>query len=83
MNAIINLSLLLLRPQMSSRMSVMLPWAGMHMPWPMSHLPAEACTQRLDAGRGDVYQVTGIILQQQQLARSPVHIERSSTGRQV
>jgi len=57
MNAIINLSLLLLRPQMSSRMSVMLPWAGMHMPWPMSHLPAEACTQRLAVGCGDGYQL--------------------------
>jgi len=40
----------------------------------MSHLSAEACTQRLAAGRGDGYQVTGIILQQQQLARSPVHL---------
>ena len=33
----------------------------------MSHLSAEACTQRLAAGRGDGYQVTGISLQQQQL----------------
>jgi len=46
----------------------------------MSHLSAEACTQRLAAGRGDGYQVMGISLQQQQLARSPVHIERPSTG---
>jgi len=49
----------------------------------MSHLSAEACTPRLAAGRGDGYQVTGISLLQQQLARSSVHIERPSTGRQV
>ena len=30
----------------------------------MSHLSAEACVQRLAAGRGDGYQVTGISLQQ-------------------
>ena len=33
----------------------------------MSHLSAAACTQRLAAGRGDGYQVTGISLQHQQL----------------
>jgi len=47
----------------------MLPWAW--DAYATSHLSAEACTQRLVAGCGDGYQVTGISLQQQQLARSP------------
>jgi len=42
----------------------------------MSHLSAEACVQRLAVERGDGYHVMGISLQQQQLARSTVHIER-------
>jgi len=42
---------------MSSGMSVTLPWAW--DAYAMSHLSAEACTQRLAAGRSDGYQATG------------------------
>jgi len=47
----------------------------------MSHLSAEACTQRLAAGRGDGYPIAAATAAA--IARSPVHIERPSTGRQV
>jgi len=47
----------------------------------MSHLAAEACTQRLAAGRGDGYPLAAATAAA--IARSPVHIERPSTGRQV
>jgi len=43
----------------------------------MSHAAVEACTQRLAAGRGGGYRLAAAT------ARSPVHIERPSTGRQV
>ena len=42
----------------------------------MSHAAAEACTQQLAAGRGDGYRLAPATT-----VRSPVHIERPSTGR--
>jgi len=47
----------------------------------MSHLSAEACTQRLAAGRGDGYRLAAATAGA--IAGSPVHIERPSTGRHV
>ena len=44
----------------------------------MSHLSAEACTQRLAAGRGDGYRLAAATAAA--IARSPVHIEWPSTG---
>jgi len=47
----------------------------------MSHLSADACIQRLVAGRGGGYQVTGISLQHQQLlngrARNGLAVRRA------
>jgi len=47
----------------------------------MSHLSAEACTQRLAAERGDGYPIAAATAAA--IARSPVHVEHPSTGRQV
>ena len=48
----------------------------------MGHAAAEACTQRLAAGRGDGYRLAATTAAA--IARSPVHVERPrSTGRQV
>ena len=47
----------------------------------MSHAAAEAYTQRLAAGRGDGYRLAAATAAA--IARSPVHIERPSTGRQI
>jgi len=44
----------------------------------MSHLPEEACTERLAAGRGDWYPLAAATAAA--IARSPVDIERPSTG---
>ena len=43
-----------------------------------SHLSAEACTQRLAAGRGDGYPIAAVT--DAAIAGSPVHIERPNTG---
>ena len=47
----------------------------------MSHAGAETCTQRLGAGRGDGYRLAAATAAA--IARSPVHIKRPSSGRQV
>jgi len=47
----------------------------------MSYLSAEACTQRLAAECGDGYPTAAAIAAA--IARSPVHVEHPSTGRQV
>jgi len=48
----------------------------------MSHLSAEACTQRLAAGRGDAYPLAAATAAAA-IARSSVHTERPSTGCEV
>jgi len=55
-----------------------LPSAGMHMPWVTYLRLSWACTQRL-AARGDGYPLAAATVAA--IARSPVHIERPSTGR--
>ena len=72
---------MLLKPQMSSGMCERRCRGLSRDAYATSHAAAEVCTQWLAAGRGDGYRLAAGTAAA--IARSPVHTERPSIGRQV